>query len=108
MAMSVVLVFEKDSEAIDFALANVETTGREVKGLYKHPTLFCNCTSGKKIQIAFTKGLKYGWWVCAQCRKPRRMYWENIWKDPGIGKNLINQYIDFDSEEKQSLGLVES
>lgn len=93
MAMTVVLTFEKDSEAIDFALANVETTGREVKGLYKLPTLYCDCTSGKKTEIAFTKGLKYGWWVCAKCRKPKRLYWQNIWKDNTFGKNILSQYI---------------
>lgn len=88
MMMAVVITFENDSDAIDYALSNPNTTG-----IYKIPTMFCDGQhGGRKTEVGFTKGLKYGWWVCAKCMKPKRQYWDNIWKDPGIGYNLLTQF----------------
>jgi hypothetical protein len=39
-----------------------------VLAVYKKPTKFCKCTSIKKR--GWTRGKKYGWWVCDQCKKP--------------------------------------
>lgn len=63
----------------------------EVKAVYKHPTMFCTQDhGGRKTQVGYTMGQKWGWWVCGSCGKPSRLYWENIVeKQSSFGKNLL-------------------
>lgn len=63
----------------------------KVVAIYKHPTMFCTQDhGGRKTQVGYTMGQKWGWWVCGSCGKPSRLYWENIVeKQSSFGKNLL-------------------
>lgn len=86
MAKYVLLTFERDAEADEFAEmvkhgdVGVYVSRREgdphawqkvfckLRGVFKKPTKFCSCTSTRKR--GFTRGRKYGWWVCSMCGRP--------------------------------------
>lgn len=84
MARLVVLRFD-DNEVADEFIKNgkdfLDSTydnfwgNVHVKGLYAMPTQFCDsgggCSTGKRIQF-WTRGTKFGWWVCKVCRKPAK------------------------------------
>lgn len=81
MARAVVLFFEnnQDAEAYiaheSFLRNTYEFAPDEIVGVYPVPTMFCDPSDpihkGKgKTGRGYTKGLKYGWWVCAVCKKP--------------------------------------
>lgn len=65
----------------------------DVVAMYKKPTLFCNVLDGNhnanRRVIGFTKGQKYGWWVCAACHKPREMYVQGSVDNSSFGFNLL-------------------
>jgi hypothetical protein len=44
-----------------------------VVGLFARPGSSCQCapTRGEKIKDRFTRGSKFGWWLCTTCNKPR-------------------------------------
>jgi hypothetical protein len=77
LAKYLVLSFEDDADA-DEAIRLIQQAGCipnsgsepacTVLAVYKKPTKFCKCTSIKKR--GWTRGKKYGWWVCDQCKKP--------------------------------------
>lgn len=46
--------------------------GVQLRGIFKLPTKFCECTNLKRR--GFTRGKKYGWWVCDQCRRPTKAW----------------------------------
>lgn len=109
--MTVVLTFEDDEQAMTLVESVLDDYGihvpyrqgtpddfqqvhGEVMGIYKHPTMFCECLSGKKTQMGFTRGKKWGWWVCGQCSKPKRVYWKNIFEHNGLGDNLLDRLFD--------------
>jgi hypothetical protein len=105
MAMFVLLSFDTDKEALDFVDAaqtnNVESAQVlwELKpvAIYKKPTQFCDGIHPgvRRMDMAFTKGKKYGWWVCAHCGKPRPNAGVSI-KHGNLGKNLLDQYFTED------------
>lgn len=114
MAMTVVLVFDDDEQALTLIddMLEAKKHGRHgiltplqendvhpvVKGLYKHPTMFCICQSGRKTELGFTRGKKWGWWVCAQCSMPKALYWKNIFNANGFGNNLLDRYFEREDE----------
>jgi hypothetical protein len=79
VARAVVLYFEDNNDADDFIAAkdifitdersNMHRTYPAVDLMVAVPTLFCHCTRGTKNQ-GWTRGLKWGWWVCSMCKKP--------------------------------------
>jgi hypothetical protein len=103
MAVYVVLSFEDDEEAKEFVTdvlrsggpskAGVDIWLAKVRGVFKKPTKFCDPSdghrAGKKTEQAFTRGRRYGWWVCALCGKPTKA-WSlgNKWYGP-LGSNLL-------------------
>jgi hypothetical protein len=109
MAMYVLVAFDDDQHAKNWikvqetyaarrkALTDEEapadTGNYEVVAMYKKPTMFCNVMDGNhpstRRVIGFTKGTKWGWWVCARCSKPREMYVEGIVANSGFGYNLL-------------------
>jgi hypothetical protein len=54
------------------------------------PTLFCSCTRGIKNQ-GWTRGLKWGWWVCTLCHKPsgHPSFMKRLRASLSQGKNLL-------------------
>src|SRR6266496_15659 len=84
MAVYLLLRVDNEEEAKAFArdvLSNPESPvfspsqENEVRmrlyGIWKAPTMFCECTTLKKR--AFTRGKNYGWYVCTQCGKPSKV-----------------------------------
>jgi hypothetical protein len=98
MAKYVLLSFDDDKLADEFVQqftddvverAKYERTGiyAYVRGVYKKPTKFCTCVGIKKR--GFTRGKKYGWWVCDQCKKPTVGWGRGDHWFLALGKNLL-------------------
>lgn len=63
-----------------------------VIGLFKKPTKFCDPSDGhrgKKTQSGWTRGTKYGWWVCAKCKKPSEGWGNNLSAVLSAARNLL-------------------
>ena len=62
-----------------------------IVGVYRRPTMFCEsasgCSTGKRVR-GFTKGKKWGWWVCGVCKKPTYGWGSNHQAVVGSGVNL--------------------
>jgi len=84
MARIVVLRFDDDKTAEEFvkngkdfldATYDVFWGGVSLVGLFAMPTMFCpssgsgGCSQSKRVR-AWQRGRKFGWWVCAVCKKP--------------------------------------
>lgn len=64
----------------------------QIVGVYKKPTLFCNPNDGhrgRKTSGGWTKGKKWGWWVCGTCHKPSLLWGNNINAVLGSARNLL-------------------
>lgn len=107
MARYVVLAFDNDDEADAFVSVCNETgivgvfaheMGRHVRhfapivrAVFQKPTKFCDCMStGKNTKArGFTRGKKYGWWVCSICKKPTIGWAEGHEWFRTLGRNLL-------------------
>lgn len=107
MAVYVMLSFADDNEAHKFVketLADgevgydtrspneveVEWVACTVRGVWKKPTLFCECETFDKKR-GFTRGKKYGWWVHTKCGRPSKLWAAgNAWHG-ALGRNLLPQ-----------------
>jgi hypothetical protein len=95
VARFVLLEFPDDTEAEDFV--GVVLSGKpgsswkvmKVWGIFQKPTKFCECIAGKKTASGFTRGVKYGWWVCARCKKPTAKWASGRQWFTVIGTNLL-------------------
>jgi hypothetical protein len=66
---------------------------QELVGVFKAPTSYCDPSDGhrgKKTDAGWTRGKKYGWWVCAACKKPSRAWGRNLNAVLGSAKNILN------------------
>jgi hypothetical protein len=70
-----------------FDEGNWEYQDCDVRGVFKKPTKFCDCLNVKKR--GFTRGQKYGWWVCDQCKKPTKGWASLNVLFQALGKNLL-------------------
>jgi hypothetical protein len=63
-----------------------------VTAAYKKPTKFCEPDDGhrgRKRTTGWTRGRKYGWWVCGVCGKPTKKWATgDIWQY-SMGYNLL-------------------
>lgn len=101
MAYNILLHFDDEEAALSFVedleenqdKPHMQTVpGGKVTAIYKAPTMFCEGHGGKKTALGFTMGMKWGWWVCATCKKPSKLYWQNIVeKQSSFGKNIYTQ-----------------
>ena len=97
MAYNILLHFDDEEEALTFVEhiedhASIIVRDGQVTAIYKAPTMFCEGHGGKKTALGFTMGMKWGWWVCATCKKPSKLYWQNIVeKQSSFGKNIYTQ-----------------
>lgn len=106
MAVRIVVEFESDEEAKAFvrgflakgyvmavqANTSMSKVFGKVTAAYKKPSKFCDSSDGhrgKKTASAWTRGRKYGWWVCAICGKPTKKWATgDIWHF-SMGYNLL-------------------
>lgn len=95
MARYVVLSFDDNEDAeifIDHIREAVESA--EVLGLFAQPTQFCpasgsgGCSKGKRVR-GWSRGKKYGWWVCSGCHKP-----SNFVKTGLMYRHVIQQAVN--------------
>jgi hypothetical protein len=67
-------------------------TAAKLRAVWRKPTLFCDSGDGhrgKKTAAGWTRGPKWGWWVCGACGKPTKG-WAGMWKfDSVMGLNLL-------------------
>jgi hypothetical protein len=76
----------------------------DVVGLFKTPTNFCNPSDGhrgKKTDAGWTRGKKYGWWVCGACKKPTEAWGTNLNAVLSSARNLL-------APSPQSLGAAKA
>lgn len=82
------VVTEVDDEAtLDHFIKSDDT-----RAIYRRPTTFCTCEIGsRKKGGGWTRGKKYGWWVCAVCKKPSSYVHaeDNILMAGPFGFNLL-------------------
>lgn len=62
--------------------------------VWRKPTMWCDNSDGhrkKKTASGWTRGRKWGWWVCAICGKPSLGWVEgSLWRfDSAFGYNLL-------------------
>jgi hypothetical protein len=112
MAMFVLLSFPDDADAIDWVQRmKGDSESLVVEGIYKKPTLFCDLTDtihGNRRVTGFTKGQKWGWWVCAVCKKPRKLSIDNL-PNEVCGYNLMDRLFpkpDTDFESGKDLSTL--
>ena len=96
MAKYLLIRFEDDEDVnIDKRWFNNMSSQQEVIAVYKAPTVFCECYSVKNR--GWTKGRKWGWWVCDQCGKPAGgVAIENRVNDSSFGYNLLHHKFDIE------------
>jgi hypothetical protein len=99
MAKYVVLAFDNDEEADSFSSTIINAgpapegshQSLNVVGVFKRPTLFCECTTKDDKSV---RGAKWGWWLHKACGKPKRGMTHHPWNLLHPGAKLTdNLYI---------------
>lgn len=117
MARYVVLSFDEDKLANTFvddwedALEGMKERGEEgwprvltpvqenaipaeIIAMTIKPTMFCDSGDGhrgKKTDSGWTKGKKWGLWICGKCMKPSRRWGSSYKAVIGSAKNLLDE-----------------
>lgn len=99
----VVLEVEDDKWAEEI-VGELNEEGQKVVGVFAVPTKFCDDEPpghrGKKTQAGWTRGKKYGWWVCGACKKPTKAWGRNLNAVLSSARNLL-------SDGKDTLGAAQ-
>lgn len=119
MAKWVVLAFDDDKEADNFVNQILKANESQFEGeqvlatlpvptfveaVYKKPTRYCNCVNDPSVKLSgrrvrgWTKGLKFGWYVCPKCRRPAN-YQGRIWET--LFRNLLTNPLEQKDETNQ-------
>lgn len=103
MAEYLLLKFENELDRIN-AVTFGELPGHpEIIAVYRAPTVFCDCVSVKNR--GWTKGQKWGWWVCDICGKPSKLAHNNTIQENTFGFNLLS-HIEVQKEKPLSTALI--
>jgi hypothetical protein len=81
------------ADDFDYAFLNHEESGQKLVGVFQVPTKFCDPTDGhrgRKTQAGWTRGKKYGWWVCGSCKKPTEAWGKSLNAILSSARNLLN------------------
>lgn len=104
MAKYVLLAFNDDLDADNFVACMTVYEGTDwlndvmkaigrgwIRGVWKKPTKFCECTENASTlrKRGWTRGKKYGWWVCSICHKPSKDWGRGDEWYRSLGTNLI-------------------
>lgn len=60
----------------------------KLRAVYRKPTKFCDC-KGDMRKRGFTRGRKWGWWVCNKCGKPTAAWGRGDHWFLALGRNLL-------------------
>jgi hypothetical protein len=89
-------VAEKFAEDITTATSGESLSvplGSTIVGSFKQPTNFCDPSDGhrgRKTEAGWTRGKKYGWWVCGKCKKPTEAWAKNLNAVLSSSRNLLS------------------
>jgi len=78
----------EDQEANEY----LNSEDEPIVAVFQAPTVYCDNTDGhrgKKTEAGWTRGKKYGWWVCGKCKKPTETWSKNLNAVLGAAKNLL-------------------
>jgi hypothetical protein len=102
MVVRVVLEFEDEALAKEFvgqalrdgitrenSFAEAVMVPLNVIGVFKRPTKYCDSGDGHRKVKSWTRGKKYGWWVCAVCGKPTEQWATGSLWPFSLGFNLL-------------------
>lgn len=94
MTVRVVLEFSDESYAKDYVADWLGRSSKvQVIAVFKKPTLYCDPADGhrnrKKTHQGWTRGKKYGWWVCSLCGKPTEKWATGDLWPFSLGFNLL-------------------
>jgi hypothetical protein len=92
-----VLVEFNDDKAADAFVMEVTIESMQqaeprmrVRAMYQKPTKFHDpATCHRSKMSGWTRGKKYGWWVCALCKKPTKAWGDGEHWFAAIGVNLL-------------------
>lgn len=108
MARAVVLVFDDNAAAEKLAkdwnnlgdyFDGWSEPNSEVVGLFAVPTQFCpnsgsgGCSTNKRVR-AWSRGKKFGWWVCSICKKPSGFVPPDKRDRPELWRRVISQGVN--------------
>jgi hypothetical protein len=82
------IVIEVDDDSVE-GVIEYDLQIFNVVGIFKAPTAFCDNTDGHRGKNGFTRGKKYGWWVCTTCKKPTKAWSENLNAVLGAAYNQV-------------------
>jgi hypothetical protein len=98
--MRLVVLEVADDKYADWFVRDIEEQvgdgvleGVKLVGVFQAPTKYCDPSDGhrgKKTDAGWTRGKKYGWWVCAACKKPSKAWAKNLNAVLSSARNLLN------------------
>jgi ribosomal protein L37AE/L43A len=74
MARYLVIEFDNNDEADNFAEMTADGASMRVVAMYMKPTQFCECPNPEEKSV---RGKKYGLWVCRMCNKPHKKMFQS-------------------------------
>ena len=95
MAICVVLKFEDDTIAAKFVQGHDLSTivHSDVVAAYKFPTLICPADHANMKKQAWSRGVKWGWWLCDECGRPSRGQMEKFFEDGIDANEVLESYL---------------
>jgi hypothetical protein len=101
---------EDEASGQDMLMVGMLASQATLEGMVAKPTVFCRCAHqgvrGKnQLGGGFTKTIKFGWWVHAECRKPSYYVVRDFMKNMimGAGNNLLPELRAKFQEERDAL-----
>lgn len=92
MAEYMLLKFKNELDRCNAMLQSELPGHPEVIAVYRAPTTFCPGGSGHKE--AWTKGRRWGWWVCDLCGSVSKLAHQNAIRSEAFGFNLLDHTIE--------------
>lgn len=80
MARYLLIEFD-DNDSADRMRAQIDSAegnGKRfrVVGMFSRATKLCECATRSETSV---RGSKYGWWLCPECRKPKKGSGQTLW-----------------------------
>lgn len=103
MARYVLLSFDSNVEAEQYVreLAGAESPlsdNSSIVGVFGKPTQFCDTATHPHATTrrvnGFTRGTRFGWWVCAHCSKPKKAWASNLSAVLSQARNLLDEILE--------------
>jgi hypothetical protein len=73
----------------DYIAVAGSNRGFFVRAVWAVPTKYCECTRGRDKMWPFTRGLRSGWWLHADCGRPTKAWATGVGWFAAIGRNIL-------------------